>query len=274
MKTQYVLLVPMVAVIFGCATPAPVASNFPMSYQKVARAAHHWDVVADDVVTQTLSTIGQRPQLQGRSIFVVPAKSTAFNTAFREFMITHLVDHGADVPVCSMQDDTAGFSASGPEVRIQYDTQVISHGTRLPDYQPGRVTLLAAGVAVLRNAFESSMSRGEENLALIGAGALADWGLGHFARTTATEIIITTTIAENNRFVMRKSDIYYVPDADARLFVQRVAHRTLCPEDEIVASAHTSDALDAHYAREKMIMRDMRRVNPAWRGPAPTTYSY
>lgn len=275
MNKTFVVLLPMVAALFGCASPAPVAQNFPISYQKVARTAHHWDVVANDVVAQTLQAITAKQQLQGRGIYVPAANSTAFNGAFRDFLITRFVDHGANVSVCRVVDSKTGFALDAPDIEVSYDTRVIGHGGHMPDYRPGALTILASGVAVLRNAIEATWSRGEANIALIGAAALGDVALGHAASTTRTEIVVTTTIAEQNRFVMRRSDIYYVPDADAKLFFQRVAQRSACPEDKPVAAGAMPDTASDEFTRQEQVNREMRRFNPNWRAPISTTaYSY
>ena len=52
-KTSAILIAGISSALFGCASPVPVAENFPVSYQKVARTAHHWDVVAGDLLAQT-----------------------------------------------------------------------------------------------------------------------------------------------------------------------------------------------------------------------------
>lgn|SRR5574337_293994 len=262
MKTTYAVIVPVIAALVGCASPAPVAQNFPLSYQKVARTAHHWDVVADDVVAQTLDAIGRMPQLQGRNIIVTQPRNTAFNAAFREFMITHLVGSGAQVGVCrTARTSGRGFQAEGADVEVHYDTRLIVHGNDTPNYVPGRFTALAAGVAVIRNAWLDD----EVNAAVLAAGAATDLGLGHFARPTRTEIIVTTSITEQNRFVGRKSDVYYVPDADARLFVQAVSQRSLCPDDKPLALEDRADDGGKELARQELHEREMRRINPQWR---------
>lgn len=272
MKITYACLIPLTITVIGCASPAPVAQNFPLSYQKVARTAHHWDVVADDVVAQTLQSIAERDQFKGRGIVVTPSRNTAFNTAFREFMITHLVNGGAQVAVCKADISAGrGFLNEGPSVEVQYDSQLIVHGDDTPNYGPGRLTALAAGVAVVRNAVFGD----ETNVALLTAGALADFGLGHVAKPTRTEIVITTSITDQNRFVTRRSDIYYVPDADAQLFIQRVAQRSLCPSDKPVATSEASPVeANSELARQDLIAREMRRVNPQWRPATPTAYSH
>jgi hypothetical protein len=267
MKAQYVVLLPVVVAVVGCASPAPVAQNFDVSYQKVARTAHHWDVVAEDVVSQTMQAIAEKAQLQNRGVHVAPSRSTAFNTAFREFLITHLVDRGASVSACKVGHGAApGFAEEGPDMEVQYDSQLVVHGSDTADYTLVRLTALAAGVAVVRNVARADFA--DVNAALIGAAALADLAAGHRARPTRTEIIVTTTLVERNRFVARTSDVYYVPDADAQLFIQRVAQRSTCPDDKPIATVELGND-DKEGARQEMIERGMRRTNPNWR---PTTY--
>lgn len=275
MKASYALLIPIAAAVVGCASPMPVAENFQLSHQKVARAAHHWDVVAGDVAGQTLQAIADRPQLQGRGVYVAPARSTAFEVAFRSFMITNLVQSGATVSECKIGTPAGkGFSADGADVEVRYDTQVVVHSVRGPDYQPPRLTVLAAGVAVVREVF-----LGGDNIAGTLSGvALAEWWAGHLARPTRTELIVTTTVVENNRFVMRTKDIYYVPDGDVRLFSQKIADRSVCPGDKKVVMDDAElvpKEVSAEIARQEMIERDMKRTNPQWKpsGQA-TSYSF
>lgn len=270
MKTNYAVLASAVVALVGCASPAPVPVNFSLSHQKVARTAHHWDVVADDVVTETLREIVEKPLLQGRGVYVSQTKNTAFNAAFREFMITHMVNRGANVSVCKagMVKAGGGFAPEAPDVEVMYDVQLVKHGAELPKYQPPRWTVLAAGVAVARDAF----LMGHETTGTIGGIAFSEWWAGHYANPPKAEIIVTTTIAENNRFVSRKSDIYYVPEADSKLFIQRVAQRTVCPGDKAMAIDDGAAEADREVARQEIIERGQARTNPEWR--SSMAYSY
>lgn len=267
MKPHYAIVAAAVVSLVGCASPMPVAQNFPLTHQKVARTAHHWDVVAEDVVAQTMRAIAEKPQLQSRGVYVAPTRNTAFNTAFREFMITRLVDGGANVSVCKAPEvKGVGFSADGRDVEIQYDTQLVVHAEHPAGYQPPMLTLLASGVAVVREA----ALNGDGTAAVLGGVALAEWWAGYLARPTRAEIIVTTTIAENNRFVARKSDIYYVPDGDTKLFMQKVVARSACPGDRPLARDESE--ADKEIARIQMIERGQARTNPNWRSSA--SYSY
>lgn len=274
MKKQYVLLFPLVLTV-GCASPVPVAQNFPSSFQKVARTAHHWDVVAEDVVAQTTAAIEANPVLQKRGVFVPgPERSTAFNVAFRDFLINHMVSRGLPVSVCkSTQSLGTGFAMEGSDVEVLYDARIIGHGANMPNYIPGTFTALASGVRVIHNISEN-MSSSSAWAAGIGLAALADVAASNLAVPTRTEVIVTTTITENNRYIMRKSDIYYVPDADAKLFMRRVKHHSSCPEDKVpVAKAEPAPSeADLEYSRQTMMDREMKRWNPNWHSQEAYAY--
>lgn len=272
-----VVLCTMAIAVAGCASPVPVASNFAMSTQKVARMSHHWNVVADDVITQTLASIEKNPELQKRAVFVEQAyPGSVFDRAFRNFMITKLVEKGQFVNVCRSEPQAAsGFVQPPglPAVSVQYETQVVQHRGKVPHYRPGALTWLAANVAAIYN-----LSTVDHSSDFIGAGAAGliianDVLAGHVAAPTRTELILTTTITEDNRYVLRKSDIYYVPDADAALFIKQVAQHNPCPSaakvaemGEVPVSVDRRGMADAAEAgRYQMFVNAMRRANPEWR---------
>lgn len=246
--------------VAGCAAPVPVAEHFPLSQQRVARTAQHWDVVAADVVAQTATALHSHPALKGRPVVVGNGfRQTPFNVAFRNFLTNHLVNSGAAVNVCRVGSVVqGGFIADPAEVQVTYEVQHIQHATA-PYYRPGLLTALTAGVVVGRAIAVSHFDGTEASLLALGLAGLADVGLGHSARPTRTELIITTTIADQNRFIMRRSDIYYVPEGDTALFVSGYAHPTLCPS--VAGLQQRSDT----QARDEMLVDSMRRSNPLWR---------
>lgn len=270
--TSGVVLIAFVLTVAGCASPAPIADNFPISYQKVARTAQHWNIVADDVVNQTSKVLASTPALQGRGIYVPSTpRNSAFDATFRDFMINHLVDRGASVSVCPSPKGP-GFATS-PDIEIRYETRIIGHG-ELPQYRPGILTALAAGVFVARGVDHADLSNDALNLVGLGAGAFADWAMGHRARTPSTEIVVTTHIEENNRFVMRRSDIYYVPEADANLFIRRVAGSAACQNADNRSDLKENKLVQDEQARREIMVREMRRINPEWRPSNISTFAY
>lgn len=190
------LLCAAVLILFGvtgCANQVPVAENFSVSTQKKLRAPHHWDVIANDVVSETKYALSYHEDLKGRPVFIqhLNADATHFSTAFRNFMITGLVNNG--IPVTENSQNA---------VIVTYDTQIVRH-TVGRKYSP-----LTSLVLVSRNLEEKNRSE--------------DYGSTWSYLTdgpTRTELIVNTSILENNNYRMRKSDVYYIDGQDIRLFL-------------------------------------------------------
>lgn len=254
----------LLSLLGGCAAPVPVAENFPVSYQKVARTARHWDVIATDVVTQTANTLATTQRLQGRPILVVPTtRNTTFDAVFNDFLITQMVDRGIPVSVCPVGG--TGM-IQDPDLKVKYHARIVRHA-EAPQYRPGLLTALATGVFVARAIDESDISRDARGLVGIAATGLIDAASGYMALATRTEVVVTTTIEEGNRFIMRRSDIYYIPDGDAGLFSTRVSHNPLCPSrsrDDSVALSAEEKADAERKSRYDLFVRNMRHTNPQW----------
>lgn len=208
MKIPYAILAALA--LAGCASQVPVAETYPVSYQKKAKASHHWDVMAADVVSQTEASLERNNYLSGRALYVAPSEEkTTFNRAFANFLTSQLVNRG--LPVATRSEGA---------VMVQYETQLVRHNSDRPNYSPGMLTMLTAGVLVARDValYATGESLYLGGMAVIGA---ADLGFGHLAGgPTKTEVIVTTSIGDNGRYLMRKSDIYYLEDVDASLFVE------------------------------------------------------
>ncbi|GAB6113136.1 hypothetical protein [Desulfomicrobium salsuginis] len=179
----------------GCANQVPVAENFSLSTQKKLRAPHHWDVIANDVVAETKRSLDYNDDLKGRPVFIESSQNgySAFNAAFRNFVITGLVNSG--ILVTENPNDA---------VLIKYDTQVVRHGVDRK-YSP-----LQSMVLVSRNLQENGRSE--------------DYGSTWTYLTdgpTDSELIVNTSIVENGNYRMRKSDVYYVDGEDIRLFLPK-----------------------------------------------------
>ena len=126
-----------VATLVGCAqrAPIPVAENFEYTSQPKVRSAGHWDLVSRDVVGQTLGTLDKAGVAPGTPMHVsLPANATQFETAFREFLITKLVQNGAVVQ-----------QSPGQALDVSYGIQVVRHNSERPHFIPGQFTMIAAG---------------------------------------------------------------------------------------------------------------------------------
>jgi hypothetical protein len=192
----------------GCYSQVPLAVNHPLTTQPKIKASHHWDVMADDVAVQTMASLAKHPDLDGETLYVAPAKErTVFGDAFRTFLITRLVNRGARV---SKEPEGA--------IRLCYETQLVRHNSSRYAHVPGTMTTLAAGVWVVRDLVSSTAST--VGPVAIGAAGLADYGLGHYSGgPTNVELIVTSSIACDDLYLSRKTDVYYLENADLELFV-------------------------------------------------------
>ena len=110
--------------------------------------------------------------------------------------------------------------ATRPEgaVEVKYEAQVVRH--KPDEYRPGAATELALGILVVRQLAVSGASPTAKAVAATGLVAGADLlgASGRLHSATNTEVIITTSLIDNNRFLMRKTDVYYVEDAECVMF--------------------------------------------------------
>ena len=191
----------------GCASRVPIAVNHPLTTQKKAKAAHHWDVLADDIAQQTqAAAFGPNSALHDKPLYIQPQGNSSFDTAFRNFLITRMVARG--LPVTSN-------AAEG--VTVGYETQLLRHDSSRYTHLPGTLTALAAGIWVIRDMVGTAAS--SVLPATLGLTGLADYALGQYAgEATHTELIVTTSILKDSRYLLRKTDIYYIEDADTDLF--------------------------------------------------------
>ncbi|WCM94693.1 hypothetical protein M5C99_08300 [Acidovorax sp. NCPPB 2350] len=195
----------------GCAAPPPPDLPQPQAHepstQKTARAVHHWDVLAADVAARTASRLRDWPS-GAHPIYVVPAEGEGggFGPGFRTLLVTHLVERGLAV------------STQPSGVRLVVGVQLVQH-VALPG-TGARPVLLGEGVSVARNA---SMENGDYLLAATAAPVVAPTAAASrqaLARGPArTEILVTTSLEGEDRYLARTSDVYFIDQADAALYL-------------------------------------------------------
>lgn len=196
----------------GCThAPIPVAENFPYTAQKKVRSAGHWDAVAQHVVSGTLTRLGQTPAAGSALQIGLPSTPTPFERAFRELLITRLVNEGQTV----VERDDA-------PIKVSYQAQLVRHNSDRPHFIPGLFTAITTGVYVAHylgvHAHRDAALAGG-----LGYAAIADVTRSQYTGgPTHTELILTTTIMQGDRYLVRNTDVYYIEDSDATLFqVQR-----------------------------------------------------
>ena len=194
--------------ITGCAigptSQVPIATTYEYTTQQKMQAAHHWDVLAEDVAFRLKEHINKLPVV-GRTINVISSNNSPFHDAFEDLLITQMVNKGLDIR------DNNG------ELKLKFDTQVIRHSDR--GYIRNRaglyttVALVATGVWAAINVVDGAKDAGIAG-ALIGAGAGMDLFSGDIATISNKEVLINISLMDGDRYIMRKTGIYYINDPD------------------------------------------------------------
>ena len=201
------------ALVTGCATPyseAPLATNFPSTKQPKIQAAAHWNVIAADVANQ----ISARLTDKSRPLYVVPSTKTQFDRGFSGQLLSALMEKG----------HTLVKSANG-SVTVEIDTQTVKFSANRPQYRHvGTATTIATGIWALH---VGEATAGAAIFTSVAAGDAYSWFKSEFAtgQTPQTEIIVTTSAVDGERYLARNTSVYYVADTDASLYEATRGHQ-------------------------------------------------
>ena len=200
-----------VATMVGCANraPIPLAENFELTVQPKVRSAGHWELVSRDVVAQTLATLDKAGVAPGTPLHVaLPPTPSAFDVGVREFLITKLVQSGATVQ-----------QMPGQTLDVTYHAQVVRHNSERPHFIPGQFTMITAGLMAAYGLRHEHLDA--QMLGALGLAVAADYGASvNSGGPTNTEMILTTTVARGGQYLARKTDVYYLENADTPLFMR------------------------------------------------------
>jgi len=201
----------------GCGSaPIPLSNNFDLTTQHKVRSAGHWELLSRDVVAQTRATLEKAGYTTSTPMYVAaPRQASAFELGFRDFLITKLVQDGATVQ-----------QQPGAELEVSYNTQVVRHNSARPHFIPGQFTMLAAGVMAAYGLRHEHIDT--KLLATLGFTGAADYvNSVNSGGPTNTELILTTTVTRAGQYVARKTDVYYLENADTPLFLLPTHYRAV-----------------------------------------------
>jgi hypothetical protein len=188
----------------------PVATTYPVNFQKKMQAAHHWDVLTADVAKRLHDNLIGSGEPQGRPIALnvqQPRYNSQFSMAFHNLLITHLLEQGF---VMSENPSTG--------LPVSYDVQVVTHKDRgFIRPTPGLFTALTGTVLVIRDVADSHSAIAAT---MLGAVVL-DVASGFVTDTPNSEIIVTTSVMNGDRYVSRLRDIYYVSDNNVDQYIAK-----------------------------------------------------
>ncbi len=213
----------MLFFMFGCYTQNPKPATYRYSTQQKMQAAYHWDVLAEDVAVQIAETLEKwgylnqpvyvRPACGAPTRVCVPHYETPFGEGFHDLLLTQLVNYGLKV---SVKPDGALIVTNKVQL-VYHRSDRIARTSR-----PGLISAVSALAGTWAMVIRDAQLHGgsiAETAAWAGAGLtggiLYDVTSGMFTKGMPhSEVLITTSIKDYDRYLMRKTDIYYINDAD------------------------------------------------------------
>lgn len=194
-------------VLSGCAAhdgrPAQAYFDVPPEYK--LKSARHWRVVANDIAVN-IQKVVKAPDVQVY-VSVPPEPATIFSRVFASQLKSSLFDNAIAI---------TPFEAGSHSVTVTVDT--VRHVT-LPTYTPGSFSLLAAGVKVLRESQRVGGTISQDlGQVVIAGGTDAALTYRDEHRRPSLEVVLTTSIAHQGRYVFHSTDSYYLDGVDACLF--------------------------------------------------------
>ncbi|MCK5070752.1 MAG: hypothetical protein KAR01_09420 [Desulfocapsa sp.] len=197
----------------------PQPASYAYTEQQKMQAAHHWDVLASDVANRINNQL-VISDYTDKSVFVKATcgddanpcergQTSQFNEGFRDLLITRLVNFG--VPT--------SFENKVSDIEVNYKVQVIYHASNRQSLAPGTLTILTAAISVFRHAPTTI-----QMLALAAGLDIANSAApvaGHY------EVIITTSMVSDEKYLFRTSDIYYINDPDFWHYQNAPAGKTI-----------------------------------------------
>lgn len=194
---------------------APIATNFAATNQAKLQATQHWMRIADDAgqsIVTKLKTVKSKPCASKSEtcgmIYVKPAVTvTDFSRAFHNQLITKLVRSGIAVSKTPAAEWTAEF-----------DVQPISFSANRPQYRYAGIPVeLAPGVWAIRDVASTIPTNLNEAPPSVDA---LHWFRSEFAagQTPRIELLVTVSVVDKRRYLVRASNAYYITDADKKLY--------------------------------------------------------
>jgi hypothetical protein len=174
-------------------TQAPLPSGYLLSTQPTMQAMSHWDRLAAKVAENCAKAIDHFAPEGGLRVYVAPAGTTPFAKAYRESLLTRLVDYGMPV----------AFSPDGAAI-LETGTQVVTHQRALAQTPSGR-----------RNVVEPGFVQGKDAQGMYLPVPVVAEESGAFSKEASnTEIQITSALIHQEAYLYRDSSIFYVNAQD------------------------------------------------------------
>lgn len=172
---------------------APLPSGYLLSTQPTMQAMSHWESLAEKVAENCAKAVDHFAPDGGLRVYVAAAGTTPFAKAYREFLLTRLVDYG--VPVSFSPEDAA---------ILETGTQVVAHQRALAQTPSGRRTVVEPGFVQGKDAQGRYLP-----LPVVAEES------GAFSKEASnTEIQVTSALIHQEAYLYRDSSTFYVNAQD------------------------------------------------------------
>jgi hypothetical protein len=233
-----VLIGTVVALLAGCAsqyTEAPTPTRWEASRQHKLTAAEYWRRIADHFAAQLVTDLRDKNKDASAPLYIPENESGEFPFVygFRELLTTALVRQGMDVRVRP--------SGSEQIVDVRYSIYRFNPDRATNTYYYGEATALAVGLVAIGGivsggtsaaAAVSPISVAGRAVGTIGLLEAMGWAQNEGLRgqnadgpVPQSEILLTASVTQGDRFVTRYSSLYYAADEDVGLYWSRMPRR-------------------------------------------------
>lgn len=194
----------------GCVaqhSEVPTPTNFATQKQLKIQSASHWQLIAKDAASQLAAALPEKYPLHIRQ----SGTQSAFEAAFAQQLVSELHSAGYLMMKTADRPGTLVVDVSATPVLFSRD--------RLQGKTIGRWTALTGGLWALHEIYDD-VSPGAAMIA--GAVTLdaMEWFRSEVASgpTPQTELIITASVSNDERYYAQVSATYYTTDSDWELY--------------------------------------------------------
>lgn len=190
---------------------APVPKLPPMNTQEKIQAAHHWGLIAQHIAGLVKRDLAAGKAQPFSAIYVAPSGVTPFEKVFHTFLITELVEEGLTV-----SSDPRG------SLVLSFDIELITHPHRVIGIDSSVYNTLGPGLVVKPEAsrYDTRLDTAVDYQVSKRTRAL-EKGDDYIFTLPRNEVIITTSLKQNECYIMRNSSIYYIDDPEWWQYAQK-----------------------------------------------------
>jgi len=191
----------------GCAIydGRPAVKTVEVEDQAKLKSASHWRVMADDVATHIDLSV-RAANVLDPMVVVAEQPGSQFSKVFASQLRAGLLQRRLPV-------------ADRAALEVSFVVENVRHATFSHRYRPGSITALTGGVLVVRDAV---LYGSNPVLATMGVAIALDAiaTQNEISNRPLTEVVLSTSVRRGGTYVAQRTDVYYIDEADARLFAE------------------------------------------------------